>query len=362
MRLSLHTELCRLFGIQYPIFVAGMAGGPGNAGLAAAVSKAGGLGTLGAAYMEPEAIRTAIRDIRERTSEPFAVNLFCDPHGDDNARTEEVQRELDPIRETLGLPKATREAVSSPDRLPEQFAVLLEERVPVISTAFGVLPAPMMEQAKAAGIRIVAMATTVDEALLVEQSGCDAVVAQGFEAGGHRGTFDVSRRPQGGDIGTMALVPQMADGVRIPVIAAGGIMDGRGLVAALALGAQGVQMGTRFLTSSESGAHPVYQRKLLDSTEDSTVVTRAFSGRPARGVVNAFIRTWDKSGIAPLPFPTQNTATRDIRNAAAAQQNAEYMSLWAGQGLRMLTSGQSAETIVQETMEQARSLLYAEKG
>jgi len=134
-------------------------------------------------------------------------------------------------------------------------------------------------------------------------------------------------------------------------------MDGRGLVAALALGAQGVQMGTRFLTAKESGAHAAYQQRLLASTEESTVITKAFSGRPARGVKNDFVKVWNASAVDPLPFPTQNTATRDIRNAAAGQQNPEYMSLWAGQGTRMLTSGQSAETIVEETVRQAGSLL-----
>ena len=164
----------------------------------------------------------------------------------------------------------------------------------------------------------------------------------------------------GANIGTFALVPQIVDCVRIPVVAAGGIMDGRGLVAALALGAQGVQMGTRFLTSHESGAHAAYQKALLNSTEESTVITKVFSGRPARGVRNPFIRQWDASGVEPLPFPTQNTATRDIRNAAASQSNADYMSLWAGQGTRMLTSGQNAGHIVTETIQQAMSILSIE--
>lgn len=201
------------------------------------------------------------------------------------------------------------------------------------------------------------MVTTINESLLAEQAGCAAIVAQGNEAGGHRGTFDISNRPMGANIGTMALVPQIVDRVNVPVLAAGGIMDGRGLIAALALGAQGVQMGTRFLTSLESGAHLSYQEKLLASTEESTVITKTFSGRPARGIANEFIKIWDESGTEPLPFPTQNTATRDIRNTAAQQNDPEFMSLWAGQGLRMLTSGQSAESIVKETINQAQSIL-----
>ncbi|WP_239696833.1 nitronate monooxygenase [Paenibacillus oryzisoli] len=355
--MHLNTALCRIFDIRYPIFLAGMAGGPGTVRLTAAVSHAGGLGTLGAAYMEPEAIRTAIRDIRKLTNAPFGVNLFVTRAPDDNTRTREVQLELNVMRAKLGIPQIVAEEVTTPDHFEQQFAVLLEERVPVISTAFGVLPAHMTEAAKAVGIRIVTMVTTVEEAILAEQAGCDAIVAQGSEAGGHRGTFDITNRPMGANIGTMALVPQIVAHVGIPVIAAGGIMDGRGLVAALVLGAQGIQMGTRFLTSIESGAHLAYQQKLLASTEESTVITNVFSGRPARGIVNEFIHVWDGNGVQPLPFPTQNTATRDIRNAAAQQDNTDYMSLWSGQGLRLLTAGQSAESIVEETIQQAQVIL-----
>ncbi|MFF2093982.1 NAD(P)H-dependent flavin oxidoreductase [Paenibacillus sp. NPDC058174] len=355
--MNLDTALCRLFHIRYPIFLAGMAGGPGTVKLAAAVSNAGGLGILGSAYMTPEVLRAAIRELRKLTNAPFGVNLFSIQTVDDNSRTEEVQRELNEIRKILDIPLVQGDQVQSPEYFEQQFAVLIEEQVPVISTAFGVLPTHMMKQAKSHGIRIVTMATTVQEALLAEQAGSDAIVAQGSEAGGHRGTFDISSRPMGANIGTMALVPQMVDQVGIPVIAAGGIMDGRGLVAALALGAEGVQMGTRFLTSIESGAHEAYQKILLSSNEESTTITNAFSGRPARGVKNAFIENWDKRGIEPLKFPTQNTATRDIRNAASRQNNPDFMSLWAGQGLRMLTAGQSAASIVEETVRQAQTIL-----
>ncbi|GGD47626.1 NAD(P)H-dependent flavin oxidoreductase [Paenibacillus nasutitermitis] len=357
MRLKLETELCSLLNIRYPIILAGMAGGPTTVELVSAVSKAGGLGTLGAAYMEPQAIRSAIRGIRDLTDRPFAVNLFSVSLRDDNTRTEEVQQALNPMRNTLGLAAADLTAVNTPDFIEAQFAVLLEEQVPIISTAFGIAPPRIMEQAKSAGTRIIAMATTVREAIAAEQAGCDAVVAQGSEAGGHRGTFDLTEHPMGANIGSMALIPQIADRVHIPVIASGGVMDGRGLVAALALGAQGVQMGTRFLTAAESGAHAAYQQRLLASTEESSVITKAFSGRPARGVNNDFVKAWDRSGVDPLPFPTQNTATRDIRNGAADQNNPEYMSLWTGQGTRMLTSGQSAKTIVEEIIRQAGSLL-----
>jgi nitronate monooxygenase len=357
MNIQLKTAICEMFNIRYPIFLAGMAGGPSTVKLVAAVSNAGGLGTLGAAYMEPEAIRKAIREIRRLTKEPFAVNLFAIQLADKLARLDEVQRELNHMRDELELSHASSQLVITPNRFDEQFAVLLEENVPVISTTFGVLPEALTRQAKAAGLRVVTMVTTVGEALLAEQSGSDAIVAQGSEAGGHRGTFDVSDNPMGANIGTFALVPQIVDQVKIPVIAAGGIMDGRGLIAALVLGAQGVQMGTRFLTAIESGAHDSYKQILIKSTEESTVLTKAFSGRPARGVLNKFIKQWDASGLDPLPFPTQNTVTRDIRNAAAKQSNADYMSLWAGQGTRLLTPEQSAEVIIKETILQAHSIL-----
>ncbi|MBB6734494.1 NAD(P)H-dependent flavin oxidoreductase [Cohnella zeiphila] len=357
MKITLQTALCEQFAIRYPLFLAGMAGGPSTPELTAAVSEAGGLGTLGAAYMEPEDIREAIRRIRERTAAPFGVNLFVYQPGDDNARIREVQSELNKMRRHLGIPGATDNEVHTPYRFEQQFEVLLEEKVPVIGTAFGVLPASCMLAAKSAGHRVVAMATTVREAKLAQESGCDAIVAQGSEAGGHRGTFALDAHPMGANIGTMALVPQIADQVTIPVIAAGGIMDGRGLAAALALGAQGVQMGTRFLTAIEAGTNAAYRKALLASDEESTVLTKAFSGRPARGIANAFIRQWEASGISPLAFPAQNTVTRDIRNAASMQQQAEYLSLWAGQGTRMLTPEDTAQQIIDRIMKQAADLI-----
>lgn len=357
MKVSLDTEICRIFNIRYPIFLAGMAGGPTTVQLVAAVSNAGGLGTLGAAYMDPAAIREAIRRIRQLTDAPFGVNLFSDHAPDDNTRIGEVQQELNRMRDVLKVPHVSEKPVTTPDLFADQITVLIEEKVPVISTAFGILPESWMRQAQSADIRVVTMVTTVREALLAEQAGCDAIVAQGSEAGGHRGTFDISEHPLGANIGMMALIPQVVDHIKIPVIAAGGIMDGRGVVASLVLGAQGVQMGTRFLTADESGAHDSYQEVLLASTEESSVITKAFSGRPARAVRNPFVQQWEESGLNPLPFPTQNTATRDIRNAAAAQSNPDYMSLWTGQGVRGLTSGQSAEAIVEEIVREAITLL-----
>jgi nitronate monooxygenase len=356
VKLRLQTELCRQLDITYPIIQSGMAGGPTTVEMVSAVSRAGGLGTLGAAYMEPEAIREAVRVIRCLTDRPFGVNLFVADMTDDFSRVREVQQILNPIRQELGIAPGN-EQLRTPDRFIEQFQVLLEEDVPVISTAFGVLPDGAMREAKAARRIVMTMVTTVEEARYAEEQGADIIVAQGSDAGGHRGTFDIEKHPYGANIGTFSLVPQVVDSIRIPVVAAGGVMDGRGLVAALALGAQGVQIGTRFLTAAESGAHPVYQKALLESTEESTVITKAFSGRPARGIRNAFIEHVENSGVEPLPFPSQNTATGDIRRAAAAQNNPQYLSLWAGQATRLLTDGEHAEEIMKQIISQAREIV-----
>lgn len=359
----LHTPLCELLGIDLPIIQAGMAGGPATPSLVAAVSAAGGLGTLGAAYMEPEAIREAVRAVRRLTDKPFAANLFVAPMRDDYSRYAEVQPVLDRIGAELDLaPRAGISPPATPDRLERQFAVLLEEGVPVISTAFGPLPEPLGRAAREAGRIVATMVTTVEEALTAEAAGSDILVAQGSDAGGHRGTFDTSRRPYGALVGTFSLVPQIADRVKAPVVAAGGVMDGRGLAAALLLGAQGVQLGTRFLTAAESGAHPAYKEALLAASEDDTVITRWFSGRPARGLRNRFIEAAEQSGLEPLPFPSQNTATGPIRQAAAERNDAQYMSLWAGQALRLLTRDTPAARIVREIADEARSRLSGMAG
>ncbi|PLS08456.1 NAD(P)H-dependent flavin oxidoreductase [Neobacillus cucumis] len=345
--MRLDTKLCEILGITYPIIQAGMAGGPTTVELVASVSNAGGLGSLGAAYMKPEEIRTAIRKIKEQTSKPFAVNLFCTDWQDQFARVEESQKVLNAIREKLGLNHLNQQ-VATNDFFEEQFEVLIEEKVPVISTAFGILPRSKMAVVKEQGMKVTAMITTVREAQLAESEGADIIIAQGSDAGGHRGTFDIDKNTHGADIGTFSLVPQVVDAVSVPVVAAGGIMDCRGLAAALALGAQGVQMGTAFLTTIESGAHAVYKQALINSTEESTVITKVFSGRPARGIKNAFIQAYQDSNLPPADFPTQNTLTSDIRKEAALQNNSEYMSLWAGQATRLLQNEITAGKLIKD--------------
>ncbi|GGE81038.1 NAD(P)H-dependent flavin oxidoreductase [Priestia taiwanensis] len=353
--MKIFTPLCTKLGITYPIIQAGMAGGPTTAKLVAHVSEAGALGTLGAAYMSPDQLRQATKEIKQQTSKPFAVNLFCTNMEDNTKGIERVQPILNRFREKLGISDGNLQ-IHTQQWFEEQFQIVIEEAVPIISTAFGVLPPYTMKLAKERGITVTTMVTTIEEAIYAEEQGTDIIVAQGSDAGGHRSTFDMTKHPNGANIGTFSLVPQIVDHVSVPVIAAGGIMDGRGLVAALALGAQGVQMGTAFLPSVESGAHAKYKEALLQSTEESTVITKSFSGRPARGIKNEFIRQFEFAGIAPLAFPSQNTITSDIRKAASLQNDANYMSLWAGQGTRLLKGEKHAKDIIKDIIQQAESI------
>ena len=344
-----------MLGIEHPVVQAGMAGGPTKPGLVAAVSEAGGLGTLGAAYMAPAAIRAAVGEIRALTEKPFAVNLFVpEPFDPALYDPEEIGASLAAYREELGI-EAPGE-FSYVQSFEDQVAVVLEERVPVFSFTFGVPGEEHLGALRGAGIVTAGTATTVREAVAVEAAGVDAVTAQGAEAGGHRGTFLGSYEE--GLVGTMALVPQVVDAVGIPVLAAGGIMDGRGLAAALALGADGVQMGTAFLACPESGAHEGYKRALLSATEEGTTVTHAFSGKAARGLKNRF--TEEMEGAEVPAYPVQNAHTRDIRAAAAKAGRTEFMSLWSGQAPRLARPIPAAE-VVETTVAVASELVRTDR-
>jgi len=346
----LNTKFTKLTNIQYPIVQAGMAGGITTPELVAAVSNAGGLGTIGAGYMTADQLRSAIRSVKQMTEHSFGVNLFAPQEiafsEDDVQRMNE---HLDHIRVQLGIeqsPLIKKYAESFDD----QIQVILDERVPVFSFTFGIPSSDVLKQLKHQGTIVIGKATTVNEAIQLEAAGVDAIVVQGSESGGHRGTFltDASDAL----IGTMALVPQVVDHVSVPVIASGGIMDGRGLIASLALGASAVQMGTAFVTCAESGAHKLYKESVLGNQEDATEITFAYSGKAARGIRTKFTQAMkDYHGDVP-PYPVQNALTRDIRQAAAKQNNPEYMSLWAGQGLRLATN-RTANTIIHECVQQA---------
>lgn len=348
------TELTRTLKIRYPLFQAPMAGGPTTPDLVAAVSNAGGLGNLGAAYLTPEQLRGAIQKIRELTDKPFGVNLFIPEQPEESQ--EAVSQMIDYLnryRVKLGIaPNPSIPKFS--ESFEEQVQVLLEEQISVFSFTFGIPAHEVIQAMKKRGTVVIGTATTVEEAKHLDVAGVNAIVAQGSEAGGHRGAF--LKNVSDSLIGTMALVPQIVDHVSIPVIASGGIMDGRGLVASLALGAAAVQMGTAFLACHESGAHEVYKQKILSSNEDCTEITRAYSGKPARGIRTSFMNDMHQyPGTIPT-FPIQNALTRDIRQAAAKANDPEYMSLWAGQGFR-LANDQSAAAIVKQTIEQADALV-----
>jgi len=206
------------------------------------------------------------------------------------------------------------------------------------------------------------MVTTVEEAVLVAEGGADVVIAQGAEAGGHRSTFEFDPSGEVPLVGTMALVPQVVDAVDVPVIAAGGIVDGRALLAALALGAARAQIGTRFLLARESGTHEAYRERLLAATEENTLVTRAFTGRPARGLRNQFVEEYQYAGPEPLAWPLQSAAASDIYAAAQAANNGHYSPLFAGQGLRLLKEEQGAAEIVEEIVYEAGAVLSRLSG
>jgi nitronate monooxygenase len=337
------NDFCRRFEMTIPVVLAPMGGGPSTPELAAAVSNAGGLGSLAAAYSSPEKIGQDIARIRELTPRPFAVNLFS-PQAQEPLRgdVQAVANFLGPFHQRLGLgePQLPQSAIED---FNKQVDAVCEARPPIVSFTFGLLPPAVIQRLKAQSTFIVGTATTVDEAQQLERAGVDAVVAQGSEAGAHRGTFAVPAEEA--LIGTVALVPQIADAVSIPVIASGGIMDGRGIVAALALGASAVQMGTAFLAAKESGTNATYREALLKAREDQTTTTRAFSGRMARGLRNEFIEKWNASGLTQLSYPWQNAFTQQMRRAAAATRQPGMLSLWAGQGVRLIREGTAAELI-----------------
>ena len=349
------NALLRRLGIEHPVVQAPMAGGPSSPALVAAVSGAGALGSWAGGYLPPDAIRAAIHEIRRLTDRPFQVNLFAPEPARPAPTAAEIaaaNRALELFRRELGLSAPDR--LDAPPRFEDQLAVVLEEKVPVFSFTFGALPASTVRHLRQRGIFVMATATTPREAAELELSGVDAVVAQGAEAGGHRGSF--AAPPETSLIGTLALVPQVVDRVRLPVIAAGGIMDGRGLAAVLALGASAAQMGTAFLATPESGANPAHKDAVLaPSEEDRTALTRAFTGRLARGVRNRFMVEMERAG-AILPYPAQGALTQDIRQAAAQGRRAELLSLWAGQAAPLATARAAAE-VVREAVAQARATL-----
>jgi nitronate monooxygenase len=372
----LHTPLCDLLQIRYPIIQAGMGGGMTIPELVAAVSNAGALGILGATGISPEQTRDQIRRIKTLTNnnKPFGINLLIAPPEPNVSEVQKVQEVLNKIRGELGIPLREErgggagEVALAPSYLSDQLDIAFEERVPVISFGLGD-STRFVNEAHKAGAKVMAMVTTVDEARKVAGGGADVIIAQGSEAGGHRSTFTLDQNGDAHLVGTMALIPQIVDAVRVPVVAAGGIMDGRGIAAALALGAQGVSLGTRFLVANESGAFQAYKQRLLHASEDDTLITKVFTGRPARSIRNRFISEFDKAGVKPLAWPLQGIAADDIYRQAVIKNEADYFPILAGQGLGLLrekqnqeghhhlTSASSAADIVGEVVRQTVQII-----
>jgi nitronate monooxygenase len=337
------NALTERLGLRYPIIQAPMAVGLVPPRMVAAGSNAGGLGMRAAGYLTPEPLRAQIREVKSLTDRPFGVNLFVPgPAPTPTTTGPNAARLLAGYRAELGLPPEPPGA-GADDPFDALLAVVLEEGVPVVSFVFGVPGPEAWRRLADAGVVALGTATTVHEAERWMAAGAHGVVAQGAEAGGHRGTFLAPA--EASLVGTMALVPAIATAITGPVIAAGGVMDGRGNAAALALGASAVQLGTAFLLSPESSIAPAYREALLAGDEAATAVTRAFTGKAARGVRNRFLRE-----LAPfqdeLPgYPSQHHRTRDLRQRAKELGRSAYMSLWAGQGLR-LSRELSAEALV----------------
>ncbi len=336
-----------------PIVLAPM-GGAGTVELAVAVCEAGGLGILPGAYLTAEQIASQARAVRASTSRPFGVNLFVEtpPYRAAAAVLAHAHQRLGGARRDLGIAQPAQPAMP-PDQYARQIDAVVDARPDVFTFTFGIPDPATLQRVRDAGIFTMGTATTVAEALALKAAGVDGIVAQGAEAGAHRGTFlapvDASL------VGTLALVPQVVDATGLPVFAAGGIGDGRGVAAALALGATAAALGTTFLLAAEAATAPAWRAVLQSERARETVLTRAFSGRSARGVPNRITREIrDPDDIAPYPF--QNAMTRDVRNAAAAAGNAEYLALWAGQAAP-LARAEPARAIVARLVREAREAI-----
>jgi len=341
------SALLTRLGIELPIIQGPMSGGGSTPELAAAVSNAGGMGSLGLAYLTSDQIVEAIRKTRSLTSRPFAVNLFAGAWQRDN--TVDPAPMLDmmaQVHATLRLPAPQLPPIP-PDPFAAQLDAVLQERPPVFSFTFGIPHADDMARLRALGIAVLGTATTQREGRMLAEAGVDGIIAQGAEAGGHRGTFagafEVSMVP------TLSLVKQLRDGP--PVIAAGGLMDGADIKEALDHGAAAATLGTAFLVTPEAGTAQAHKNALLSAHKDTTVITRAFSGRPARGLYNEFIGSLDGRAARILPYPLQNILTRPMRTEAGKRNTAAYLSMWAGKGVarcRAMSAGDLVKTLVEE--------------
>jgi nitronate monooxygenase len=348
-----------LFAVDHPIIQAPMAG-PGTAEMTIAVSEAGGLGSLPCAQLSLEQARAALEVIRKGTSRSINLNFFCHtPPVADPVRALAWRARLAPYFVELGLDPETPLPAAGRRPFDSDFCLLVEEFKPrVVSFHFGLPEPSLLNRVKAAGVKVIASATTVREARWLEQHGCDAVIAMGLEAGGHRGNF--LSEDMATQVGTFALVPQVADAVKIPVIAAGGIADARGIVAALALGAAAVQIGTAYLFCPEAKMPPLHREALANAADDETMVTNVFTGRPARGIVNRLMKEIGPlSPVAPS-FPLAGSAIAPLRAKSEPAGSSDFMNLWSGQAAslarRGLPAGELTRTLAAEALAKLASL------
>ncbi|SDF35258.1 NAD(P)H-dependent flavin oxidoreductase [Terriglobus roseus] len=345
------TRVAEKLGIVYPL-IQGPLGGFPSQRLTAAVSNFGGLGSFGAHGLEPSVIDERIAEIRSLTSKPFAMNLWGSmedqgAHTSDDAAFQRALSHLSPHIKKVGGTTPSYSPYKA-IRFEDQARALFDADVPVFSFIYGIPPKEILDEARRKGVITIGTATTPDEASALEQAGIDLVVASGFEAGGHRGSF--LRSSEDSLTGTISLVPQTVDQISIPVIAAGGIADGRGIAAAFALGAEGVQMGTVFLGCEESGAHPVHREAILSGKAKHTSLTRGFTGRLARGIHNELLETLNRPNVEILPYPLQRGLMRSLALPAQEAGDAELLALWAGQSAN-LTQCTSVEKLLTELVE-----------
>jgi nitronate monooxygenase len=331
-----NTRITSKLGIEYPI-IQGALGGLSSQRLTAAVSNFGGLGSFGAHGLSPQAIREVIDQIRSLTDKPFAMNLWVsmEDEGAFKSGQEAFSRSLSRIShhiESLHGAIPTYKPYT-PVRFEEQMRVLLNAKVPVFSFIFGIPPTELLDECRRLGIILIGTATTPEEAKVLEDAGVNIVVASGFEAGGHRGSF--LRTSEESLTGTFSLVPQVVDAVNIPVVAAGGISDARGIVAAFALGAEAIQMGTVFLACENSGASEMHRAALLSGRAGVTGMTRGFTGRLARGIKNQLMDELNTAEADILPYPLQRHLVRNLSLAAEKAGRPELLPLWASQSANL---------------------------
>ena len=346
------TDFLELLGITHPIVQAPMSGLTPPT-LVAAVCNAGALGSIGCALLPPTMVREQVITLRQATNRPFNLNFFVHarPRTTPQA-TARVRAKLTPYFDEFGLGPVPEPKEPFPTFDEEQLDLVLELRPRVVSFHFGLPETSVVRRIKAADCVILSSATTVAEARSLEANGADVIIAQGVEAGGHRGSFSDSAGT--GMIGTMALVPQIVDAVRVPVIAAGGIADGRGIAAAFALGASGVQIGTAFLGCPEATVSPLYRAQLKAATDDVTELTPAFTGRPARALRNRFIA--EMADTEPLDFPLQVSLVGPLWQLPNEESRAAFMPFWAGQAAPLVRD-LPASRLVEELVAEAQPLI-----